>query len=85
MSATLIGRVLQKGSREALKGARAYSKPTEAILRKNTAYQEDNGVPVYLKSGFGDKALFIVTATLIGMGVIQSYYTLISMAMGKKK
>ncbi|VEN34145.1 unnamed protein product [Callosobruchus maculatus] len=51
------------------------------ILQK---YAQDEGTPVYLKGGFGDKALFMLTAALSVIGVTSGMYTLIGIAFKKK-
>lgn len=59
--------------------------PPPKLLRKYEHFQKDNGIPVYIKGGVGDKILFGLTLAGIAVGLTDGLYTLFQMARPKKK
>ncbi|KRT80133.1 hypothetical protein AMK59_7211 [Oryctes borbonicus] len=57
--------------------------PPPKLLKRFSLFQMDNNLPVHLKGGFSDKMLYNSTVVLIGIGLIDGFYTLLTMA--KKK
>lgn len=53
------------------------------MKKKYEHYQKADGVPVYLKNGISDKAVLGTTLLLIGTGLANGYYTIITMAFPK--
>ncbi|XP_019866340.1 cytochrome c oxidase subunit 7A1, mitochondrial [Aethina tumida] len=86
MASRLTAQLFSKTLRQNVSQKRLFrSRPEAEITRKLKVYQMDNELPVYLKGGFGDRALFVVTCGLVVVGVCLSYGTLVMMAMPKKK
>lgn len=42
----------------------------EEFKRKQRHFQQDNGVPIFLKNGASDQALFYLTIGLAGLGLV---------------
>ncbi|XP_053548882.1 cytochrome c oxidase subunit 7A2, mitochondrial-like [Bombina bombina] len=55
------------------------------VADKQKLFQEDNGVPVYLKGGVGDALLYRLTMALTVLGTGYALYQLFDAAMPKKK
>ncbi|XP_017771626.1 PREDICTED: cytochrome c oxidase subunit 7A1, mitochondrial-like [Nicrophorus vespilloides] len=68
-------------------GARAQTEVASArynqLKGKQSKFQIDDGVPSYLKAGFGDKALFALTAGLVTIGTGWGFSTLWVMSAPK--
>lgn len=58
---------------------------THPLAAKYKHYQLEDGIPVYLKGGFGDRILFQITLLLCAIGLADGLSTLYSMAFRKKK
>ncbi|KAM4771701.1 cytochrome c oxidase subunit 7A2, mitochondrial [Rhinophrynus dorsalis] len=52
---------------------------------KQKLFQEDNGVPVYLKGGVGDALLYRLTMALTVLGTGYALYELFQASMPKKQ
>ncbi|GJQ74969.1 hypothetical protein Trydic_g9595 [Trypoxylus dichotomus] len=59
--------------------------PPPKLLKRYSLFQMDNNLPVYIKGGFTDKFLYNSTLALIAIGLIDGFYTLVTMALPKKK
>lgn len=66
-------------------GRRFDSDGRPVLGKQYKQFQDDNGIPIHLKGGFFDKVLFSSSVVVIGIGVVNGYYTLLSMAFPKKK
>ncbi|NP_001106275.1 cytochrome c oxidase subunit 7A2 L homeolog [Xenopus laevis] len=55
------------------------------VPEKQKIFQEDNGIPVYLKGGVGDALLYRLTMGLTVLGTGYVLYELFTAAMPKKK
>ncbi|NP_001087357.1 cytochrome c oxidase subunit 7A2 S homeolog [Xenopus laevis] len=55
------------------------------VPEKQKIFQEDNGIPVYLKGGVGDALLYRLTMALTVLGTGYVLYELFNAAMPKKK
>ncbi|KAE8603174.1 hypothetical protein XENTR_v10014241 [Xenopus tropicalis] len=55
------------------------------VPEKQKIFQEDNGIPVYLKGGVGDALLYRLTMALTVLGTGYALYELVSAALPKKK
>ncbi|KAM9315837.1 cytochrome c oxidase subunit 7A2, mitochondrial [Gastrophryne carolinensis] len=55
------------------------------VPEKQKLFQEDNGVPVHLKAGFGDVFLYRVTMGLTIVGVGYCLYEIVKAALPQKK
>ncbi|BFF96027.1 cytochrome c oxidase subunit 7A1 mitochondrial [Drosophila madeirensis] len=57
----------------------------EGLSSKMKVFQAVNDVPVFLKGGPIDKALFGITAGLCGIGLISIVHMIYTMGFAKKK
>ncbi|XP_069462365.1 cytochrome c oxidase subunit 7A2, mitochondrial [Ambystoma mexicanum] len=55
------------------------------VAEKQKLFQEDNGMPVYLKGGIRDALLYRLTMTLSVVGTGYLLYSLLNAAMPKKR
>ncbi|EDW11102.1 cytochrome c oxidase subunit 7A1, mitochondrial [Drosophila mojavensis] len=57
----------------------------EGLAGKMKTFQAVNDLPVFLKGGPADKALFGITAALCGVGLISIAHMIYTMGFSKKK
>ncbi|XP_069788430.1 cytochrome c oxidase subunit 7A2b isoform X2 [Narcine bancroftii] len=55
------------------------------VPEKQKIFQEDNGIPVHLKGGFGDAVLYRLTMALTAGGTVYVLYQLVNIAFPQKK
>ncbi|KFW91430.1 hypothetical protein N336_01550, partial [Phalacrocorax carbo] len=55
------------------------------VPEKQKLFQEDNGIPVYLKGGIMDALLYRLTMGLTGLGTAYVVYELLVASMPKKQ
>uniref|UniRef100_A0A8B9XX41 Cytochrome c oxidase subunit 7A2, mitochondrial n=1 Tax=Bos mutus grunniens TaxID=30521 RepID=A0A8B9XX41_BOSMU len=55
------------------------------VPKKQKLFQEDNGIPVYLKSGIADALLYRATMVLIAGGMAYAIYKLAVASFPKKQ
>mgnify|MGYP005985130569 len=61
-----------------------YSNGLPENLRRNyEKFQREDGVPVYLKGGLGDRILLGITSILLAVGLVESGHTLIKLDVRK--
>lgn len=59
------------------------SKGLEKLKKKQALFQQENGLPVWLKGGFKDKLLYQLTLVGLGVGMIMSVDTLVRLSLPK--
>ncbi|KAJ8914903.1 hypothetical protein NQ315_016057 [Exocentrus adspersus] len=58
---------------------------SDNLKKKYEQFQRQDGIPVYLKGGLSDRILFLLSAALCVIGVVDGTYTMMLMAFPKKK
>ncbi|KAL3268180.1 hypothetical protein HHI36_007306 [Cryptolaemus montrouzieri] len=53
---------------------------TEAMKKKMELMQVDDGVPVYIKGGIGDKILLGISCVLVVLGLVDGFYSMYRLA-----
>ncbi|KAM4692801.1 cytochrome c oxidase subunit 7A2, mitochondrial [Discoglossus pictus] len=75
---------LRQVSQRAISGSSRRSLQNK-VADKQKLFQEDNGIPVYLKGGTSDALLYRLTMALTVLGTGYALYELFTAAMPKKQ